>query len=251
MPKYKIALVSYLNSRPFLFGLENYSFKNEIEVLLDTPARIADLLLKKEVDLALVPVAVIPKMKKHFMLPGFGIGCSGEVQSVCVFAESKIERCESILLDYQSRTSVLLTKILLQKHWKLSLREKKTTQGYENNIRGAQAGLVIGDRALMLRDSFSYMYDLGTEWKKMTKLPFVFAAWVSNKKIPQSISEELTSAFQLGINSIDKLIKEEKLKKNFAGFDIEYYLKHAINFSLDKEKLEAMNLFLKYTEDLN
>ena len=46
-------------------------------------------------------------------------------------------------------------------------------------------------------------------------------------------------------------IKEEKLKKNFAGFDIEYYLKHAISFSLDKEKLEAMNLFLKYAEDLN
>jgi chorismate dehydratase len=54
-----------------------------------------------------------------------------------------------------------------------------------------EARLVIGDAALILqarRDpdlpDYPYVYDLGTEWRHWTGLPFVFAVWVAQRRTP-------------------------------------------------------------------
>ncbi len=248
MSKYKIASVSYLNSKPFLYGLKNYPFKSEIKYSVDTPANISKQLLNGEVDLALIPVAVLTQMKEYYLLDGFCIGAIGPVQSVCLFAEQPIEKCHTILLDYQSRTSVILTKILTQKHWKIFPHFVSTQEGYEKTIKGETAGLVIGDRALELKNKFPFVYDLSAEWKKMTSLPFVFAAWISTNKIPEEISEELIKAFELGLNSMNKVIAEEQ--KNYSGIDVKDYLTNGIDFILDAEKIKSMNLFLEYLKEV-
>lgn len=248
MSKYKIASVSYLNSKPFLYGLKNYPFKSEIEFSVNTPAKISNQLLNDEVDLALVPVAVLSQLREYHLLNGFCIGSNGPVQSVSLFSELPIEKCKTVLLDYQSRTSVMLTKILFQKHWKLFPQFASTEDGYEQNIKGETAGLVIGDRALALKHKFPFVYDLSTEWKKLTNLPFVFAAWISANKIPDEIENELTKAFQYGINNIDKVIAEEQ--NNYSGIDVNDYLTNGIDFILDDEKIKAMKLFLTYLKEI-
>ena len=248
MTKYKIASVSYLNSKPFLYGLKNYPFKSQIEYSVDTPAKISDRLLNGEVDLALVPVAVLSQMKEYYLLKGFCIGANGPVQSVCLFSELPIEKCNAVLLDYQSRTSVMLTKILMQKLWKLKPEFVSTNEGYEQNIKDKTAALVMGDRALELKNKFPFVYDLSEEWKKLTNLPFVFAAWISATKIPDEIEVELTSAFQFGINSIDKVVIEEQV--NYSSIDVNDYLMNGISFILDDEKIKAMNLFLTYIKEI-
>ncbi len=254
MSKYKVALVSYLNSKPFLYGLKNYSFKNarsanwEIEFSVDTPSNIAKQLLNNEVDLALVPVAILNEMKEYYILPDYCIGCNGAVQSVCLFSEIPLQQCNSVLLDYQSRTSVMLTKILLDKHWKLNPEFISTAEGYEQKIKETTAGLVIGDRALQLKNKFQFVYDLGEEWKNFTSLPFAFAVWASAKKIPDEIAAELNAAFQHGFNSIEKVIAEEQI--NYPDIDVKKYLTTDIDFSFDAEKLKAMNLFLRYSNEM-
>ncbi len=247
MQKYKIALVSYLNSKPFLYGLKNYSFQSPIEFSVNTPAAIANQLLNNEVDLALVPVAILNEMKEYFMLPDFCIGCNGEVQSVSLFSEIPIQKCKSVLLDYQSRTSVMLAKILLEKHWKLNPEFVSTSEGYEQKIKGVTAGLVIGDRALQLKNKFPFVYDLGMEWKKFTNLPFVFAVWASAKKIPNEISSELKAAFESGMNSMSEVIAEEQI--NYLGIDVKDYLTNGISFQLNEEKLIGMKLFLQLIQE--
>lgn len=247
MSKYKVALVSYLNSKPFLYGLKNYSFKSSIEYSVDTPSNIAKQLLNNEVDLALVPVAVIAQLKEYSLLNGFCIGADGPVQSVCLFSDQPIEKCKKILLDYQSRTSVILTRILIQKHWVLFPQFVSATEGFEKNIKDETAGLVIGDRALLMKNKFRYAYDLSAEWKKFTGLPFVFAAWISKNKIPNEIQIELTSTFEMGLGSIEKVIAEEE--NNFRGINVKEYLTKNIKFILDEEKLKAMNLFLVYLKE--
>ena len=244
MSKYKIASVAYLNSKPFLYGLNNFPFKSDIEYTVDTPANISVKLLNGEVDLALVPVAVLSQLKQYYLLDGYCIGAKGPVQSVCLFSERPIENCNRILLDYQSRTSVMLTKILMSKHWKLYPEFVSTEVGYENEIKNETAGLVIGDRALELKSKFKFIYDLSEEWMKLTGLPFVFAVWVSLNEIPDEIKSELTKAFQFGINSIDKVIAEEE--KKFIGIDVGNYLTYGIDYIFNDEKLKAMQLFLNY-----
>ena len=94
--------------------------KDELDLLIDYPANIARLLLTDEIDVGLVPVAIIPSLKEHHIIADYGIGCDGAVASVCLFSDVPLNEIKSILLDYQSRTSVALLKVLLKEHWKIS-----------------------------------------------------------------------------------------------------------------------------------
>ena len=62
---YKVSAVSYLNTLPFIYGLKTSELINSINLQLDYPAICADKLINSEVDIALVPITVIPKLKYH------------------------------------------------------------------------------------------------------------------------------------------------------------------------------------------
>ncbi|MDC3306302.1 menaquinone biosynthesis protein, partial [Flavobacteriales bacterium] len=181
----KISAVSYLNTVPFIHGLKQSVLIHSIGLQLDYPSICADKLINGIVDLALVPVAVIPKLLQAHIISDYCIGANGAVDTVCLYSDVPITEIESIALDYQSRTSVALLKILLKEYWQLNPELKKADVGFEENIKGKHAALVIGDRAFALNDKHAYIYDLSAIWKEMTGLPFVFAAWVANKKLPQ------------------------------------------------------------------
>ncbi|MDB4127109.1 menaquinone biosynthesis protein, partial [Flavobacteriales bacterium] len=174
----KISAVSYLNTIPFVHGLKQSELIKIIDLQLDYPSICAEKLINGIVDLALVPVAVIPKLKEAHIISDYCIGANGAVDTVCLYSDVPIEEIESIALDYQSRTSVALLKILLNEYWQLNPELKKANVGFEENIKGNHAALVIGDRAFALNTKYAYIYDLSAIWKKMTGLPFVFAAWV-------------------------------------------------------------------------
>ncbi len=98
--------------------------------------------------MGLVPVAVIPQLPESRIITDYCIGCNGPVASVCIFSNVPMEQVKRVYLDYQSRTSVQLAKILLKEYWK-SEAELVETKGdeYLSQIEGTTAGLVIGDRA--------------------------------------------------------------------------------------------------------
>ena len=59
MLKYKVSAVSYLNSVPFIYGLKSSKIYKDIELQLNYPSMCAQKLINYEVDIALVPVAVL------------------------------------------------------------------------------------------------------------------------------------------------------------------------------------------------
>ena len=59
----KIAAVSYLNTIPFIYGLKQSKLMRNVDLQLDYPSLCADKLITGDVDLALVPVVVIPNLK--------------------------------------------------------------------------------------------------------------------------------------------------------------------------------------------
>jgi chorismate dehydratase len=189
----------------------------------------------------LVPVAAIPSLQEHHIISGYCIGCDGEVASVCLFSDVPLQEIKTVLLDYQSRTSVELLKILLKEHWNISPQLVNATENYENRIAGATAGLVIGDRALQQRARSKYIYDLGSAWKAMTGLPFVFAAWVSNKKMPTRFIADFNKANELGLQSLDLIVRQQQ---NHV-YNLHQYYTENISYGLDEKKKEGMQLFLK------
>jgi chorismate dehydratase len=240
----KISAVSYLNTIPFIHGLKQSELIKIIDLQLDYPSVCADKLINGTVDLALVPVAVIPKLKEAYIISDYCIGANGAVDTVCLYSDVPIEEIESIALDYQSRTSVALLRILFKEYWQLNPELKKANVGFEDNIKGKHAALVIGDRAFTLNTKHAYIYDLSAIWKEMTGLSFVFAAWVANTKLPQDFIISFNTALEKGLSNIDKaLALEGDSYPNCKN--PEDYLNNKISYNLDVEKQKGMELFLR------
>ena len=240
----KISAVSYLNTIPFIHGLKQSELIKTIDLQLDYPSICADKLINGTVDLALVPVVVIPKLKEAYIISDYCIGANGAVDTVCLYSDVPIEEIESIALDYQSRTSVALLRVLLKEYWQLNPELKKANVGFEENIKGNHAALVIGDRAFALNTKHAYIYDLSAIWKEMTGLPFVFAAWVANTKLPQDFIISFNKALEKGLSNIDKaLALEGDSYPNCKN--PEDYLNNKISYNLDIEKQKGMELFLR------
>lgn len=240
--KIRVGAVSYLNTKPLVYGFEKGLMKEEVELIFDYPAKIAAMLLNDEIDVGLIPVAVLPKLKEHHIISDYCIGASQPVASVCLFSDVPLEEIKEILVDYQSRTSAALLRILLKKYWNIDPVLVDTSNGYQQNIKGTTAGLVIGDRALEQRQHSTYSYDLAEAWQQMTGLPFVFAAWIANKKLPDTFKASFNTATGSGLQHIDEIVKTV----NFKAYDMnEYYTKN-IDYRLDEKKIAAVRLFLSY-----
>lgn len=246
----KISAVSYLNTLPFIYGIEQspYLIENSI-ISRDMPSDCAKKLLNNEVDLGLVPVAIIPQLKESHIITNYCIGAIGAVHTVMLYSNSPIEDVKEIILDYQSRTSVNLCKILCKEHWMVTPQFMDATEGYENHIKQNQAAVIIGDRTFKLNGTFKYEYDLAEEWQKMTHLPFVFAAWVANKKIDEHYINEFEKACAFGVQHIKEAIEQGKI--SFISKENQLtYLSQYISYHLDNQKQKGLDLFLQLLKKL-
>lgn len=230
-----------MNTKPLIYGLDLEMMKEQAELIIDYPSKIASMLLKDEIDVGLVPVAIIPEMKEYHIVSDYCIGSVGAVASVCLFSEVPLDKIETVLLDYQSRTSVALLKVIIKNFWKINVDFEETSGDYQSQISGTKAGLVIGDRALQQRKISPFIFDLGLEWKKFTGLPFVFAAWVSNKKLDGNFISEFNEANAFGLNRIEEVVQANP----YGIFDLRHYYKDCISFNLDENKKKGLELFLK------
>lgn len=212
----------------------------QMELIEEYPSKIADMLVEGAIDVGLVPVAIIPKLKEWYILPGYCIGAEGYVASVCLFSEVPLEKINKILLDYQSRTSVNLCKVLLKHYWKKEVLLEDGGKDFREQIKGNTAGVVIGDRALEQRKTSPYIYDLAGTWNAMTGLPFVFAAWIANKKLPDEFITQFTAANVIGLNNLDAVIAENP----YTAYSLRRYYTENISYTLTDEKRKGLEKFL-------
>lgn len=246
MNKIRIGAVSYLNTKPLLYGIKRSKLFNSIGLVEAYPAHIAKMLLDDDIDIGLVPVAVLAQLEEYYLISDYCIGANAAVASVSLFSEQSIEEIETVLLDYQSKTSVALTKILFKNYWKKNVQFIDANENYIEQIKGTTAGVIIGDRALEYRNKFEHNHDLAIAWKSFTGLPFVFATWVANKPIDENFIAQFNEANKLGLGSIDEVVKDIE----FAYYDVKKYFTENISYEFDAPKKEALQLFLKLLNDL-
>lgn len=245
MPGIKISVVSYLNSKPFIYGLEHSPALNNIDLQLDIPSICAQKLIEGRVDIGLIPVAVIPQLKESYIISDYCIGAVGKVNSVMLYSDVPLDQIKTVLLDYQSRTSVTLAQVLANNFWKIDPEWIKGEENYENSINGTTAAVIIGDRTFGLKNKYKFEYDLAEEWQKFTQLPFVFACWVANKKLPSGFIDVFNTALKHGLDNRPLIIKELKTLGKY-NTDVEDYLNKSISYDLDLNKKKALELFLNY-----
>jgi chorismate dehydratase len=242
LSKIRVGIVNYLNTKPLLYGLERSPIAEQIELIGGHPARVAEMLLNDEIDTGLVPVAILPKLPHYTIVGDHCIGTEGEIASVALFSEVPMNEIKKVWLDYQSRTSVALLKYLMKEYWGINPEiVHATSEDYRDEISGTTAGLVIGDRAFAQRKRSTFFYDLGSEWRAISGLPFVFAVWASKKELPADFIEMFNKANALGLQHIDEIVNEIE----FSLFDLKKYYTLHLSYQLDEAKQKGMQRFLE------
>ena len=247
MKKIRISAVSYTNTKPFLYGIQNTAIIDQIDLSLDIPSDCAQKLIDDKVDVGLIPVAATLNMPEWHIVSDYCIGAVGAVNSVFIFSNCDISEVKTVQLDPQSRTSNNLAKVLLKNYWKIAPDLVTGATDYAEPTDLNTAFVQIGDRTFGKKAQYKFVYDLSEEWQKLTGLPFVFAAWIANKPIPEEFTKEFNASLKFGLDHRSELLKE--LPKR-PDFDIEDYLMHKLDFNLTDDKKKALYLFLDYIKAL-
>ncbi len=238
----KISVVSYINSIPFVQGIQQSGMLTEKDKLfMDNPADCAHRLINHEVDIGLVPVAVIPEIKNANIVSDYCIGAARTSLSVLLLSPVPVSEIETVFLDQESRTSAMLLKILFRYYWKKNVVFSPLNGSPDPD----KPSLLIGDKTFVYQAQYPCHYDLSEVWNEMTGMPFVFACWVANKELPEKQIKLFNDALAYGVSHIEEMLEQDK-SHDEVFIDKLAYLTNHISFIFDEQKKEAMRLFLEY-----
>jgi len=251
MDKIRISAVKYANTYPFIYGLTESGFDKEVVLETDHPADCAAKLISNTVDIGLIPVAALPSLKEYHIISDYCIGANGNVRTVLLLSNCPFEDIRNIYLDYRSRSSVNLTKVLARNSWKREYKWINTTKAFDFlNIGLNEAVVLIGDQCFEFENSFRYKVDLANEWKKFSGLPFVFACWTANKQINNEFITKFNNALRLGVNDIDAVVEKFGNIGTIRGEILKKYLVENIDYNFNDEKKKALMLFLELLAEI-
>ena len=236
----RIAAINYLNTIPFIYGLEARMAPGEIAMQFCTPSVSADLLKEDRADVGIMPVGALSELEHPHIISDYCIGSTGPVASVLVVSGRPIEEVEEIFLDVDSRTSVLLTRYLCREKWHIA--PQFTAFDFTREaLDPDRCYLLIGDKALAHGGAFRHVYDLASEWIALKGMPFVFACWTANKPLDPAFIDRFNQALEYGIHHIPAAISKynHQFPREFAC----KYLQENISFALDSEKRAGLNEF--------
>jgi len=240
----KVSAVSYFNTKPFIDGINSTGMLANMDLDLAIPAITALKFINDEVAVALLPIAVLPQLTNYTIITDYCIGAIDKVKTVSIFAQQPLNTIKRIYLDYQSRTSVALVKVLLKEYWQLNdIELMDAKEGVEQLIKGTYAALLIGDKTFPLLKSIPYQYDLATAWNDLTKMPFAFAVWVAKPNVSAHWIAELNKALEVGVKNRMNLANEMQLSD--PNVDWMDYFCNCISYELDDAKRQAIQLFLQ------
>ena len=250
MDKIRVSAVKYANTYPFIWGLRESGFDKKVILETDHPADCARKVIEKRADIGLIPVAAIPLVPHANVITKYCIGATGKVRTVMLLSNCRFEEIEAVYLDYRSRSSVNLTKVLAKNMWKREFRWVGTDDKFDFlNIGKHDAVVLIGDQCFQMENNFKVKIDLAEEWKKQTGLPFVFACWTANRELDKQFINKFNAALKLGIENIDKVAHYFRDNGIIKETELRNYLSSNIDYIFDEEKKKGMNLFLKLLKE--
>src|SRR6516165_6071673 len=239
----RVGAVTYLNTKPLICDLEELA--PGIELVLDVPSRLADLLAEGRLDVALIPAIEYFRAGNYTIVPNISIASRGPVLSVTLFSRVPWSGIRRVALDEGSRTSAALAEVLLrQRH---GVRPEVVSLPLEQSAEDvdADAVLLIGDRAMRAcLPGFAHAHDLGQEWHDWTGLPFVYAFWAVRQGVDLgNVADALAEAKRRGCDRTGIIAHEEAPKLGLdAGF-CRRYLASILHFDLGPREQAGLHHF--------
>jgi chorismate dehydratase len=215
------------------------------------PAECADRLADGRADIGIVPSVELNRQKLN-IIRGTGIACNGPVRSILLISKVPFEEIRTLATDRSSRTSVALSRIIIEKKYGVWPRLYSQAPHLGSMLEHCDAALIIGDAALVLdpSDLPFHVLDLGAEWTSMTGLPMVFAVWAARADLPAQDPAPFIASLRFGMQHIDKIAREEHSKIGISEALAHEYLTRNIVFELGEREYEGLSTFLKYASEL-
>jgi predicted solute-binding protein len=244
-----VCAVSYLNTVPLVWGMLRGQQQDVFDLRFELPAVCADQLREGSADIGLPPVAALLDQDLA-IFRGAGIACRGAVRTILLVSRVPFDRIRALATDAGSRTSVLLSRIILEQRYGVAPALLSMPPDLDSMLDAADAALVIGDAALRLdpsalRDRGLQVADLGEEWLELTGLPMVFAVWSGDGRFrtPRLESAFIESA-RYGVKRIDEIADAEHASRGVSLETARDYLRHNLILELGREEYEGMERFL-------
>ena len=229
---FRVGSVEYLNAVPLTRGIED-------QIVFTTPARLAELLRRDELDAALVSITEPLLNDRDDILDGVAIASLGEVYSVLLAHKKPLEQVKEIFCDPASLTSVNLLKVLLAERGL-----KPEFKPLENYKAAAEKDfvLLIGDRAIDFQRSRPpspgsgatstphEIFDLGAAWFELTNLPFVYAVWALRRGVEnKALRRLLRETRDFGMETLEVIIRNHTaydldFRKDYLGWQVHFHL---------------------------
>lgn len=243
---WRLGAVCYLNAKPLIAGLDR---NPKVQLKLDVPSRLAPLLDAGTVDAALLPVIDLARHGRKWQIVSDAcIGCDGETFTVRVFSRIPAESITRLHVDGDSHTSVVLASVLWRELYgrELEIVPHDATESFDH----ADAVLLIGDKVVnhTLLDHHVEI-DLGSSWKSLTGLPFVFAVWAAPRGEDVSELAALLSATRdRGEAAAELIAADFGPGLNWPVALAKRYLTRRLKFRMGQRQRQAIARFFELAE---
>jgi len=173
-----------------------------------------------------------------------------------------LSKVRSVACDRGSRTSVALTRVILDGFYKNRPTFRESDPDPAQMLVESDAALLIGDIALQFKKDNKYstsfmvgnygqegpqaiqVFDLVERWNSLTGLPFVFAFWTARQGFSEhAVVEQLVDSRAFGLANLDHIAaryaQSLKLDKDF----LLQYLEKNMDYNMDQYGVEALHEF--------
>jgi chorismate dehydratase len=257
MRRLRISAISYLNTAPLMWDFEHGSAGADFDISYTIPSGCAAALREGMADIGIIPSAAYATIPSLVILPGVAIAAQRAVRSILLVSRKPLEEVRSVAMDTSSMTSVALCKVLFER-WLGGRRQYvPMAPDLDAMLSACDAGLLIGDPALLVDRTRYLAVDLAEEWRKHTGKAFVFAFWAVRNEALKELAPgaDLAGVFQrsrdhgLAPESLAKICEEWSARLRLSEADVHGYLTENIHYSLDSGCLEGLELYYRYAAE--
>lgn len=256
MKRIRVGAVSYLNTKPLVYGLEQY--EDEIDLHFDLPSRLADRLNAGDLDAALIPSIEAITSDQYRIVSDACIGCRGPVWSVKLLSRVPGAQIGSLALDEGSRTSRVLGRIILAEQFGVRPRLEQLGMTQRWQDVSTDAVMIIGDRAMTIDPpEFPHVWDLGQAWHDWTGLPFVFAVWAARSQDAldlqrfDRLSFILSEARDRGLSHLEEISRSSAEDYGLTDSTCHSYLSDNLYFQLGDDEKKGLATYFGYAAKLD
>ena len=239
----RVGAVSFLNTRPLIEGLADDA---RIELVYGVPARLAEQLASRQLDVALIPVVDYACSPEPLaILSDACIAADGETLTVRIFSRVPPDRIDTLHVDGDSHTSVALARLLAARVYRRPIDIRPLAR--DAALTEHQAVLLIGDKVVSAQvEAFDYDVDLGGAWKAWTGLPFVFAVWATRTPDAYAwVADALSAARDRGVAVSPWIAERDGPELGWPVPAAVDYLTNKLSFTLGPRFRRGMELFLQ------